>query len=503
MLSMAKINDIKYFKQVQGLSYRKVIALTGHSYGTIKKYEETESFNQPPKKIVKKTLKIDQYKEVVDKWILSDIGKTHKQRHTAKKIFSRLQDKYKDNLDISYRSVATYVADKKRELNLDTNEYLKLSHLPGTAQVDFGKLTFKQGGKEVKGSYLVLSMPYSNAGYMQIFRGETTECLLQGLKDIFIHLGGVPRELWFDNLTAAVTLRKNKDRILNESFEKFATHYKFKPKFCNPASGNEKGNVENKVGYFRRNFFVPIPEIPNVAEYNKHLLRICDKDNERSHYQKNQRICDILEMESNYLVPLNITEYEIAKYEKRKVNKYGFVDIDTNKYSVGTKFQLQEIWIKITAHKIFIMDNFRREIASHNRVYTKNQYINTSWIEHLSLIIKKINSLEYTDFFQELPKIWKDYLIKLQTKDRKKALLALEKMLLNDSIEVATYVLQNSINANIEDPDILLLNYHKYKDNTGPRNEISLSSNLPKIDKYETNLEIYDQLIKRREDKNE
>lgn len=105
--------------------------------------------------------------------------------------------------------------------------------------------------------------------------------------------------------------------------------------------------------------------------------------------EKNQRICDILEMESNYLTPLNVAEYEIAKYEKRKVNKYGFVDIDTNKYSVGTKFQLQEIWIKITAHKIFIMDNLRREIASHNRVYTKNQYINTSWIEHLPLIIKK------------------------------------------------------------------------------------------------------------------
>lgn len=500
MLSMAKINDIKYLKQVQGLSYRKVKTLTGHSYATIKKYEETENFNQTIKKIIRKTKKIDQYKEMVDKWILSDIGKIHKQRHTAKKIFMRLQEKYGDSLNISYRSIAIYVAEKKRELNLDTTEYLKLSHLPGTAQVDFGKLTFKQGGKDVKGSYLVLTLPYSNAGYMQIFRGETTECLLQGLKDIFKHIGGVPREIWFDNLTAAVAFRKNKDRILNESFDKFSAHYKFKPKFCNPASGNEKGNVENKVGYFRRNYFVPIPEIPNIAEYNKHLLRICDKDNERIHYHKNQKICDLLEMETNYLIALNINEYEVAKYERRKVNKYGFVDIDTNKYSVGTKFQLQEVWIKITAHKIFLMDKFKREIASHNRVYSRNKYVNTSWIEHLPLIIKKINSLEYTDFFQELPKIWKEYLLKLQSKDRKKALLVLEKILLNDSLEIATYVLQGLINAELEDPDILLLNYHKYKDNTGPREEIALSSPLPKIDKYETNLEIYNQLIKKKEE---
>lgn len=88
-------------------------------------------------------------------------------------------------IDISYRSITIYVAE-----NLDTTEYLKLSYLPGTAQIDFGKLTFKQGGKDVKESYLVLTLPYSNAGYMQIFREETTEYLLQGLKGIFKHIGG-------------------------------------------------------------------------------------------------------------------------------------------------------------------------------------------------------------------------------------------------------------------------------------------------------------------------
>lgn len=53
--------------------------------------------------------------------------------------------------------------------------------------------------------------------------------------------------------------------------------------------------------------------------------------------------------------------------------------------------------------------------------------------------------LEYADFFQELPKIWKEYLLKLQSKDRKKALLILEKIFLNDSLEIATYVLQGLI----------------------------------------------------------
>lgn len=75
--------------------------------------------------------------------------------------------------------------------------------------------------------------------------------------------------------------------------------------------------------------------------------------------------------------------------------------------------------------------------------------------------------------------------------------------ILNDSLEIATYVLQGLINAELEDPNILLLNYHKYKDNTGSREKIAPSSPLPKIDKYETNLEIYNQLIKKKEELNE
>lgn len=67
---------------------------------------------------------------------------------------------------MNYPSIAICVAEKKRKLNLDNTEYFKLSHLSGTAEVDFGKLTFKQSRKNVKGSYLILILPYSNAGYM-------------------------------------------------------------------------------------------------------------------------------------------------------------------------------------------------------------------------------------------------------------------------------------------------------------------------------------------------
>lgn len=66
----------------------------------------------------------------------------------------------------------------------------------------------------------------------------------------------------FDNLsTAVVKVLEDGERELTEGFTCFKLHYRFQAEFCNPASGNEKGNVGNKVGYSRRNTFVPVHHI--------------------------------------------------------------------------------------------------------------------------------------------------------------------------------------------------------------------------------------------------
>ena len=58
----------------------------------------------------------------------------------------------------------------------------------------------------------------------------------------------------------------------------------------NPESGWEKGNVENKVGYIRRNFLVPSPRFTDLADFNKGLLEEADRDMEREHYHYDQTI---------------------------------------------------------------------------------------------------------------------------------------------------------------------------------------------------------------------
>src|SRR5690554_2334851 len=123
----------------------------------------------------------------------------------------------------------------------------------GEAQVDFGEVYIIEQGIMKKAHELVISFPQSNAGFCQITRSETMEALCDGLINIFNFIGVVPNKIWFDQMAAACIRKKNEhgEPMPTERFARFALHYGFKPVFCNPNSGNEKGYVENKVGYFR------------------------------------------------------------------------------------------------------------------------------------------------------------------------------------------------------------------------------------------------------------
>ena len=156
---------------------------------------------------------------------------------------------------------------------------------PGDSQADFGEADFYEGIRCVRRKYLVLSFPYSNDAYIQIFGGETAECVCQGLEDIFEYIGRVPTKIVFDNATGVG--RRIKDKVIEtELFSRFRAQYGFQVVFCNPDAGYEKGNVENKVGTGRRNIFVPVPSYQDMVEFNRELLPKHEKKASENHYKK-------------------------------------------------------------------------------------------------------------------------------------------------------------------------------------------------------------------------
>ena len=96
-----------------------------------------------------------------------------------------------------------YVSNKRRRSTVK-NPAICLGAYTWRGSIDFGSAEFYERGKLCKGKYLNPSFPYSNKGYLQLFKGENQECLFEGLIRIFEHIGGVPNKIWFDNTTTIV-----------------------------------------------------------------------------------------------------------------------------------------------------------------------------------------------------------------------------------------------------------------------------------------------------------
>ena len=146
----------------------------------------------------------------------------------------------------------------------------------------------------------------------------------------------------YDPEIPVVCILEGRERVVSEGFRRFMLHHRFQAEFCNPAAGNEKGNVENKVGYTRRNMLTPVPMIENFEVFNEALLARCDADHDREHYRQGEKISALWDAEREKLLTLPQYEYEVFRYESFVVDKTGFVTIDRNRYGVSPELPPHE-----------------------------------------------------------------------------------------------------------------------------------------------------------------
>lgn len=122
--------------------------------------------------------------------------------------------------------------------------FVPLSHPPGEAQVDFGHALVNLNGTLKKCPFFVMSLPCSDAFYLQVFERECTESFWEGHVRAFRFFGAVPRRISYDNTRIAVAqMLVGRERKLTDGFLQLQSHYLFKEHFCRPARGNEKGGL--------------------------------------------------------------------------------------------------------------------------------------------------------------------------------------------------------------------------------------------------------------------
>ena len=94
----------------------------------------------------------------------------------------------------------------------------------------------------------------------------------------FQFFGAVPIRISYDNTSIAVSKIIGNERELTRGFLTLESHHLFDHHFCHVGRGNEKGHVENHVGYSRRNLLVPVPSFPSWAALNEYLAAACYAD---------------------------------------------------------------------------------------------------------------------------------------------------------------------------------------------------------------------------------
>lgn len=501
---MDQIHHIRALYYEQGYNISEIAKATERDWKTVAKYIDMADFNEPlPVPASEKQFcpKLEPYKALIDSWLEEDRNHPRKQRHTAKKVFKRLT-KEVPGFDCSYRLVAEYVKYRKEALNLKRSEgFLPLEHHPGEAQADFGSAEFYERGRLISGKYLVLSFPWSNAGFLQLFYGENIECLLEGLTAIFRHIGGVPHEIWFDNASSMVTnIIKDGGRDLTERFSRFKEHYGFKAVFMNPDAGHEKGNVENKVGYGRRNYLVPVPEFNDLMFYNTELLEQLDADQDREHYYKQATIRELFEADKSALMPLPTVWFDTSRViTGLKTDAYGRFTLENGKheYSSAPKYALGTVNVRLDSTFVTVLDDDYREIVTHKRLYGDERQSSMEWIPYLDYVSRHPRSLKNTGIYAMMPAAMQSYLNNCDGSQKKDVLHILSELTDLTGFESAVQTVEQAIRYEAHDPDSLRSLYNSLFSDIPQLPPLTTGEMIPALDPMPVHLEDYDRFLKR------
>lgn len=238
----------------------------------------SSAWPQPREPYAPRRSKLDPFKPVIDQMLLADLDTPRKQRHTVVRIYRRLINEHAMD-DVSYQVVRAYVAKRKPEIRVEAGRgpaqvFIEQSHLAGAeAEVDFGEVAVRLRGELVKCHLFCMRLSFSGKAVHRVFASGGQEAFFEGHEHAFRVLGGVPfGKIRYDNLKAAVAsvLGFTRRRVETDRWTAFRSHYGIEPFYCTPGieGAHEKGGVEGQIGWFRRNHFVPVPEIDSLAHLN-------------------------------------------------------------------------------------------------------------------------------------------------------------------------------------------------------------------------------------------
>jgi transposase len=317
------------------------------------------------------------HEATVRQWLVADQAAPPKQRHTARRVWQRLQQER--GAMVAESTVRALVAQVRAELARDvTGVTVPQEHAPGEeAEVDFGEFRAEVAGVLVRLWLFVMRLSWSGRGFALAFAHQAQEAFFEGHVRAFAHFGGVPAgRIRYDNLKPAVTrILLGRDRVENERFIALRSHYGFDSFFCQPGEegAHEKGGVEGEVGRFRRAHLVPVPKVASLEELNQLLAAGMAADDTRHIAHRTQTIGEAFTVEQARLHPLPAEPFDPARLLSAKVDAKARVCVLQSWYSVPVRLAGRRVQVRLGAHQLEVLDpGSGRVVATHQRSLHKH-----------------------------------------------------------------------------------------------------------------------------------
>lgn len=231
---------------------------------------------------------------------------------------------------------------------------IKVEHTIGlSAQVDWKEqvtMTDRNGVPHTFSIFLYV-LPYSKFKFLKLTLDQKQDTLFKCLFEAFKATGGIPKEIWFDNMSTVVDhkLSDFHHHRFNERFLSFSHDAGFHPIACRPFRPQTKGCVEPLARTMGR--LKPYDgEFGTINDLNDIVNRLAKRLNYEKSQSNNQRPVDLWAKETEHFRPLN---YDLTRYfdsvQTRKVSQDSMIRFQNHQYSVSPNYIGKEVEIKPAA----------------------------------------------------------------------------------------------------------------------------------------------------------
>ena len=354
--------QIRNYFEKEHLKYSQIADALNLDIRTVAKWANEERYR--PRKSGERKSKLDPFKADIIRML-----ETHP--YTAEQIYQRIKGQ-------GFHGGSTIVQDYVRKIRPPkTKAYLKLVFAPGEcAQVDWGSYgTVQVGSTTRRLSFFVMVLCHSRMMYLEFTVSQTMEHFLGCHLNAFHFFGAVPQKIMVDNLKSAVLKRTvGCAPVFNPGYLDFANYYGFSIVACNVGKGNEKGRVENAVGYVKKNLLngLDIPDFCVMEPVAKTWLDTIA--NVRAHGETGKRPLDMFNEEASLLGQLPATPYDISQISQVRASPQYRISLDGNSYTVPAQLAGVRLTLKKYPYRICLYHG-NDLVARHTRSYDRKQDI--------------------------------------------------------------------------------------------------------------------------------